>query len=179
MPETFFISDTHFGHANIIRHCSRPFGSVGEMDTALAANWNATVGPADEVWHLGDFAYKSRGGATTYLDRLHGRKHLVWGNHDDEAARAAPGWASSQAYAEIALDGVRLVLFHYAMKTWRWAGRGGLHLYGHSHGRLPGDSQCCDVGVDAWAFRPLRLAEIRQRLAASPAWVPVDHHGAE
>jgi hypothetical protein len=55
----FFTSDTHFGQANIIRYCSRPFGSVQETDDAMIANWNAIVRPSDDVWHLGNV--KTRG----------------------------------------------------------------------------------------------------------------------
>ncbi|MGN0888723.1 MAG: hypothetical protein ACI4UY_07570 [Kiritimatiellia bacterium] len=40
---TFFTSDQHFGHFNIIRLCSRPFGTVEEMDEALLSKWNAKV----------------------------------------------------------------------------------------------------------------------------------------
>lgn len=164
--KTWFTSDTHFGHANIISHCARPFGSVGEMDAALIANWNAAVQPSDEVWHLGDFAFRSAKPAAWYLSRLNGRKHLVHGNHDSAEARADPGWASSQAMAEIAVDGQRLVLLHYAMRVWPKAHHGALHLFGHSHGTLPGDSQSCDVGVDVpeWNYRPVSLAEIVEYL---------------
>ena len=49
MTTTWFVSDTHFGHANIIRHCSRPFADAGEMDAAMVANWNALVRPDDDV----------------------------------------------------------------------------------------------------------------------------------
>jgi len=45
----FFISDTHFGHENIIRMCRRPFGSVTEMDEALVARWNERVGATDTI----------------------------------------------------------------------------------------------------------------------------------
>ena len=28
----FFTADLHFGHANIIRHCARPFASVADIN---------------------------------------------------------------------------------------------------------------------------------------------------
>ena len=40
---TFFTSDTHFGHANIIRLCNRPFQNVEEMNEVLIENWNKVV----------------------------------------------------------------------------------------------------------------------------------------
>lgn len=172
---TFFTSDTHFGHANIVKLCNRPHGSVGEMDAVMAANWNAIVQPDDEVWHLGDFSYKGARAPSDYLGRLNGKKHLIWGNHDSDQAKEAEGWTSSQAYAEVMVEGERLILFHYALKTWHWVGRGAIHLYGHSHGRLKGDSQSCDVGVDDWNFRPVRLADIKRRLKASPVLKTVEH----
>ena len=38
---TYFTSDRHFGHANIIRFCQQQFGSVEEMNVAMVAKWNA------------------------------------------------------------------------------------------------------------------------------------------
>lgn len=171
MPgKTWFTADTHFGHANIIGYCKRPFTSVAEMDAALIANWNAVVGPNDDVWHLGDFAIGGGATADAYLSRLNGQKHLVWGNHDSKRARAAAGWTSSQATGEISVSGRRIVMLHYAMRVWPKAHHGSLHLYGHSHGMLPGDSQSCDVGVDvpAWGYRPVSLAEIERHLRTLP-----------
>ncbi len=166
----WFTADTHFGHANIIGYCRRPFASVAEMDAALIANWNAVVGPNDDVWHLGDFVMGNGTTADAYLSRLNGRKHLIWGNHDSKGARAAAGWTSSQPMAEITISGRRIVMLHYAMRVWPKMRHGSLHLYGHSHGSLPGDSQSCDVGVDvpAWAFRPVSLNEIERHLRTLP-----------
>lgn len=79
----FFISDTHFGHANIIRFCNRPFGTIEEMDEALVANWNGKVGGNDTVYFLGDLFFRaSIDRVRDILGRLKGRKHLIIGNHD-------------------------------------------------------------------------------------------------
>ena len=34
----YFIADTHFSHANIIRYCGRLFESVEEMDAVILEN---------------------------------------------------------------------------------------------------------------------------------------------
>lgn len=40
-----------------------------------------------------------------------------------------------------------------------------IHLFGHSHGNLPGTATSTDVGVDCFEYRPVTLDEIRVRLA--------------
>ena len=50
----YFTADQHFGHANIIKHCNRPFGTVAEMDEYLLEQWNNCVGRNDTVYILGD-----------------------------------------------------------------------------------------------------------------------------
>ena len=153
---TLFTSDTHFGDHRTLNIGRRPFASVAEMDEALVANWNAAVGPADEVWHLGDVARRA-GDVPGLLARLHGRKHLVRGNNDPAGTLAAEGWASVQDYAEIVVDGVSLVLCHYPFRTWNGQHRRAVNLHGHSHGRLKPLLRQHDVGVDARGFRPVSL----------------------
>jgi len=53
----YFISDTHFGHANILKHDNRPFATIGEHDRTLLNNINETVSPGDALWLLGDVAW--------------------------------------------------------------------------------------------------------------------------
>ena len=96
------------------------------------------------------------------LDALHGRKHLVTGNNDPVGVRALPGWASVSPYMETDVDGIALVLCHYAFRTWRGMSRGALNLHGHSHGRLRPQTRQFDVGVDARDFRPITLKELRR-----------------
>ena len=127
----------------------------------MAERWNAAVGPEDEVWHLGDLTrLRSAERIEALLSTLNGRKHLIAGNNDGPATLAASGWASVGHYAEIEEDGARLVLCHYAFRTWNGSGRGSLNLHGHSHGRLRPAPRQFDVGVDLWDFRPVTLGEI-------------------
>lgn len=157
----FFTSDTHFGHAGARALYGRPFDSTAAMDAAMLERWNATVGPGDEVWHLGDFAlYLTAAARAALLARLNGRKHLVAGNNDPAATTGLPGWASVQAYAEIEAEGRRLVLCHYPFRTWHNMRRGWINLHGHSHGRLSPLPRQADVGVDAWDFRPVTLEQV-------------------
>jgi calcineurin-like phosphoesterase family protein len=158
---TFFTSDTHFGDPRVLRIDRRPFLSIPAHDAALIERWNATVGPDDEVWHLGDFALgPSPARIVALLADLHGRKHLIIGNNDSPATLEAPGWASVQHYAEITVDERRLVLCHYPFRTWRDMGKGVIDLHGHSHGRLKPAPRQYDVGVDVWDCRPTTLAAI-------------------
>jgi calcineurin-like phosphoesterase family protein len=177
----FFTADTHFGHGGARGLYRRPFPDLAAMDAALAARWNAVVQPGDTVWHLGDFALgraASAEAAGALLAGLAGEKHLITGNNDPEAVRRLAGWVSVQPYAELRLEGTALVLCHYAFRSWRDMGRGAWNLHGHSHGRLSPQPRQADVGVDAWGFRPVTLAEIlaarapRRRRAVGEAPVP-------
>jgi calcineurin-like phosphoesterase family protein len=150
----FFTSDTHFGDHRTLNIHKRPFASVAAMDATLIARWNAAVAPDDEVWHLGDFA-RSASGAEGLLARLHGRKHLIAGNNDPLETRAAAGWTSVADYAELEVDGRRLVLCHYPFRSWNGQAKGAINLHGHSHGRMKPLPRQIDVGVDAWDFAPV------------------------
>jgi calcineurin-like phosphoesterase family protein len=169
-----FTADTHFGDAEALSLYRRPFASVAEMDRELVTRWNEVVSDQDVVWHLGDFAVSPEPGRVDeLLGELNGTKHLVIGNHDGAATTDSQGWASIQHYTELEVERVRLVLCHYALRTWRgivlchhtfhiWRGmsKGWVNLHGHSHGRLKPQSRQFDVGVDAWRFRPVRLPEV-------------------
>ena len=139
------------------------------MTEALIARWNETVGAQDEVWHLGDLALRMTADQIgNLLARLAGRKHLVTGNNDGPATTTQAVWSSVQAYAELDLGGVRLVLCHYPFRTWNAMYKGAYNLHGHSHGQLAGLTRQVDVGVDVWGFRPITLDTIRSRRRRRP-----------
>lgn len=152
----YFTSDTHFGHANIIRLCDRPFANVDEMNEVLAQRWNAVVRPNDDIWHLGDFAYKGDD-PSVYFNRLNGRKHFLMGNHDDKKTRRL-GWQGVGEYAEIKHNHRGVVLCHYPFAEWNGFYRGALHFHGHQHNKVPSSvTNRIDVGVDAWDFAPVSI----------------------
>ena len=57
VEKLYFTSDTHFQHANIIKHCGRPFASVEEHDAVLVENWNKKRKP--KVNSIGELTYKA------------------------------------------------------------------------------------------------------------------------
>lgn len=172
MPSTFFTSDLHLGHEAIIKLAARPFASAEEMNRSLIDRWNSVVDEGDVVYVVGDFCYKSKTPARQYLGRLNGIKHLIKGNHDSLDTTRAP-WASVSDLLEVTVDGTRLCLCHYGMRVWPRSRKGAHHLYGHSHGRLPGfrtqaGGGCIDVGVDCFDFYPAALQDILNRISRLP-----------
>lgn len=161
----FFTSDTHFSDARVLRIDHRPFSDIVDHDEALIANWNEAVGPEDEVWHLGDFRLGRNGDCDELLSRLNGYKHLIVGNNDPESTTTAKQWASVQHYAELTLEGYRLIICHYAFRTWNQMGEKSINLHGHSHGRLKPLPRQFDVGVDAQSLKPVTLQDILERKA--------------
>lgn len=156
----YFTADTHFDDPRILRIDRRPYRNLTLHDEALISEWNRVVRPEDELWHLGDFARGTDESKDALLSRLHGHKHLIIGNNDDAATIGNPRWASVQTYVEIVVDDTRLVLCHYAFRTWNGMGKGSINLHGHSHGRLKTMPRQYDVGVDQFRFRPVSLVEI-------------------
>ena len=169
MVNTWFTSDFHLGHRNIIRSCSRPFASVDEMDAAILANLNKLVGADDALYFLGDFCLGGPDQARQYRDRIVCRNiHVVEGNHDAALRDLTGVFSGSNQLVEVRVRGQRIVLCHYAMRVWHHSWRGVWHLYGHSHGNLTDDpaSLSIDVGVDSHGFRPWHFDEISTAMNA-------------
>lgn len=172
-PLTLFVSDSHWGHRATLGDrlgLNRPFATIEEHDEALIARWNAAVRPEDTVWHLGDFCYRcSEAYARSVFARLNGRRRfLVRGNHDRISLRLPWDGIHDVAHVQVPrADGPVQGVWcsHYAHRVWPRMHRGDIHLYGHSHGMLPGTTASTDVGVDCFDFRPVTLDEICVRLA--------------
>lgn len=189
----FFSSDTHFGHARIIKYCNRPFQTWWEMDKAITENWNSVVGVDDDVYHLGDFAfYGNKGGyAINAAESLNGRIHLIQGNHDwahfcgqptSDRLKARFEWVKPYHEMYVFDEEMDLnqyiILFHYPIAVWNKSHHGSWHLHGHCHGTLPEDDTKAriDVGVDAFNFMPMSYDDVKFCMTKK-VFKPIDHHG--
>lgn len=166
---TFFTSDLHFGHFNIIWMCGRPFASAEEMDEAMVAKWNAKVKADDTIYILGDLFFRSKN-VESILKRLCGRKHLVLGNHDHTwtgKVRLGDYFESVQTMKEIDLGGTPATLCHYPMLSYP-QGRRGYMIYGHIHNNTGDDywplimrrPRLLNAGVDVNGFEPVTFEEL-------------------
>jgi calcineurin-like phosphoesterase family protein len=177
----FLWSDTHFNHAGILRYCSRPYGTVKEMNRALIERWNSVVGPKDTVWHLGDFGFPPRPGEGDELPylfgALNGQKNLVVGNHDQKNKVVLRlGWNEMEMLTEVKHLGARATLCHYPLETWPASWHGTMMLHGHCHGTLRRKvPKRFDVGADVEQV-PVRWEDLVER-ASRETFVPVDGHG--
>ncbi|WP_204115963.1 hypothetical protein [Shimia biformata] len=74
----WFMSDLHFGHANVIGSCQRPFASVGGMDAHYLKMLESSVTKHDDLWILGDVALRPRWEIERtlrrFFERVPGRK---------------------------------------------------------------------------------------------------------
>jgi calcineurin-like phosphoesterase family protein len=160
--KTFYTSDNHFFHKNIIRYCTRPYADVEEMNADMIARWNAVVGDEDLVYHLGDFGFSPVPVLATILAALKGKKILIRGNHDRGVKRMLDVGFSS-AHEHLSVDGW-LLIHNPADAAAMDANR---VLCGHVHevwARKKNYMDCgidmINVGVDVRDFTPRTLDEL-------------------
>lgn len=133
-----YIADIHFGHRNVIEFDSRPFIDIEEMDNALIQLWNGRVTNKDDVYILGDFAYRNEKLEEEYLSQLRGKKHLIIGNHDNKMLKnekAMSYFHSVDKMMHVTDNGNQICLCHYPIAEWNGYHKGHLHIYGHIHNR--------------------------------------------
>lgn len=131
---TFFTSDLHFFHQNVIRFDNRPYTSVEEMNEALINNWNKKVKKDDLVYILGDISWGKDEETCAIFERLNGRKILIKGNHDRVHGKIKNCFEEVADYKEITLPGNKhIVLCHYPIVFFNRHHYGAYMFYGHVH----------------------------------------------
>ncbi len=172
--DVYFTSDTHFSHYNIMKYTSRPFNTTHEMNEAMIENWNKVVPANGIVFHLGDFAWKQVETWKEIREKLNGKIHLIYGNHDEKLLKQIKDlFEEITNYKEINIDDLdstysnglqNIVLFHYPIRSWNRMFHGSFHLSGHCHPKTQQANEheaWMDVGVDANDFTPVSYQQVK------------------
>lgn len=143
MRNIFAISDTHWGHKNILKFVGtdgklmRPnFSSVEEMDEVMIDNWNRVVtSDSDIVYHLGDVTMDIKNYASNIAPRLRGRKRLILGNHDDgEDERLTRTFQKIRMWRVFKEDNI--TLSHFPLRTDQFISKTKYNGHGHIHEKV-------------------------------------------
>lgn len=174
MSRRLILSDTHIGHLYMAG--LRGFASVEEHDETIIDNWNKVVRDDDTVIVPGDAILGDRRAGIAKFKRMHGRKVLITGNHDDCWPGHANSWSKHalyqeafdviQQFARITIDGRTVMISHFpytADRTdpprynqYRLRDEGAILLHGHTHSHLRRTSDReIHVGADAWKLTPI------------------------
>lgn len=171
-----YISDTHLGHANIIRYCERPFKHVHDMDLVIMSHLREVEAEGCAIFHLGDVAMNF-----SRICRTHGwlqdpeRHTLIAGNHDnipkDKAYTRGFGkivghkksWKENTLLIEDELDGtrVKLLLSHDPQKDLQGAD---FNLYGHHHNNFQIKPERFPLNKWAWLLNSERHINVSAEL---------------
>ena len=169
-----FVGDPHFFHELMAK--LRGYGEgdegVAAMNAEMREIWNKHITPKHTVYCLGDVAYGRHAKphlVQKFLTTLNGNICLIRGNHDQKnkalagAIESRMAWVKDVYMLKVPLSdedqstfslrfggNVFIWLSHYSHRSWPQQGYGSLHLYGHSHGKLPDWKFSTDVGWDVW-----------------------------
>lgn len=169
MSNIFVVSDTHFGHANILKFVRddgspvRSFSSVEEMDECIVDRWNSVVRSGDKVYHLGDVSMSKHHIAT--VGRCNGHKRLVKGNHDTHPIKLYLPYFE-EVYSSRLLD--RLLLSHIPVHP-ESIGKSLANVHGHVHNSVPAlhyGPRYYNVSVEVLGYTPISLEELKARVLA-------------
>lgn len=174
MTRTWFISDTHFNHHNILKFVDsngdklRPFTSIEDMNEFMRESWKRVVCKDDIVYHLGDVAMKKKD--IKFMDGLPGRKVLVKGNHDVYGnSEYLKYFDRIEAYHIIPKQ--KLIFSHIPIHSeshkYNW-----INIHGHTHANMVkmktgrffkkqiDDPRYINICVEHTNYRPIEFNEI-------------------
>lgn len=167
-----FYSDPHFGHANIIKFCDRPFSSVTDMNRGLVERYNSRITRKDRVLWLGDCFFGSSAEFSKIMGKLNGEKWLVLGNHDKSPSRMVElGFSIAAPELRFQLENIHFRAVHFPYRTLSQDTRFQekmpirekdvvlLHGHTHSPNKTLG-AAAVHVGVDAWDYYPAPVREV-------------------
>lgn len=160
----FLVSDTHFGHENMIlfmandkRRVRYQFNSAYHCDEEMIARWNRVVKPQDHVYHLGDVAMKREHLQT--VKRLNGKKRLVLGNHDVYDMKSYKEVGFEKIFGSRRLDG--WLLTHIPVHPDSIAEKLKGNVHGHIHRQPTFPGKYVNVSVEVINYTPIALEDLK------------------
>jgi calcineurin-like phosphoesterase family protein len=169
LKNTYFTSDFHLGHKNILKYTNRGFDCIHEMDDYIISQVN-DLPDGSTLWHLGDFTFKKMTSTIDYIERMKSTIELkfILGNHDASLAKNVDRFNKMENveivghYHEIRIDNQqKLILFHYPITSFNGMYRGSIHFHGHCHGNLTETLQRRkDVGIDCTEMKIKSFEEL-------------------
>lgn len=168
MSEIFVISDTHFGHENIIKYCDRPFNDYIEMDEHIIRKWNNIVSPQDKVYHLGDVYMGKSHYCDEILHSLNGKKRLILGNHDNGKDQVLlRHFQKIVVWRMFPEFGLLLTHVPVHQNSLRKNGRNDApdceltNIHGHIHNNPSPEGPYRNVSVEVINYTPINIEELR------------------
>jgi len=187
--KTWFISDIHFGHENILKFETgyHNFASIEEHDKTIVANWFSLVDQDDTVFFLGDISMPRI--KLSYIKELMkdlpGKIVWIWGNHDshiDETwqkeLRSVANIIEFTNYKEIFIkckgptgypygyDFLRkIVLFHYPIAEHNGVYHDTYHAYGHVHEKIYPIKNAYPVSACLTDYKPVKYEWLEQKIS--------------
>lgn len=191
--KVWFTSDVHFSHANILYfHPERRehFGitleelkedsvaAAEKMNEMLIKQWNDTVKRDDTIYFLGDFCMGNREETEKILQKLHGKKFLIPGNHDkslkgleryfEDVAQIKEAKFTNNQFPFIDPNETFCVeMCHFPLLTWNRRENGSVHVHGHTHNSVTKINDTLmelrvDVGYDCekWNYQFVELEQL-------------------
>jgi len=162
--DKWFISDTHFFHANILKFTGddgkriRPFNSLDEMHEIMIQNWNSLVDDNDYVYHLGDVTFQYHGPFNNLMSRLKGKKRLIIGNHDKLMNPNLFRWFEKaelwKGFKEYNFTATHIPLRLESLRD------GAFCVHGHIHQNIMEDPHYINVCVEQRNYTPVHIDEI-------------------
>lgn len=189
MSKTYFISDTHFYHKNILifESCrmqatidflglsiscedaveqykndeSFKEKMINAHNAMLIRKWNLTVRSDDVVWFLGDFCLGNREKMGNIVSRLKGHKYIVMGNHDNFSKQVYENAGFEKVYDRPVVLKNKFILSHAPMPNMN-AAPTFFNIYGHVHSLSEYQTKTANtqcVCVERQGFVPITIPE--------------------
>ena len=175
MGKIWTTSDWHFGHDREFIWKARGFASVEDMNEAIVQRYNSLVLPDDDIYVLGDLMLGPSDASLKYIERLNGRLHIVWGNHDTDSRKAKyaelPNVVESNYATMLKYKKHHFYMSHYPTLTGNLEKESltqmTLNLFGHTHQKTNFHMDMpfmYHVGIDSHNCFPVLLDDIIEEM---------------